>query len=569
MANKKQQIKQEKDTYRKRYRNFKELRWWIAGLLAVCIIITSVLWTVRIGNVLNRVAELDEAVEQGTVGAAGAFRGTVITGGETKVSLMALSYYYYDAFYTIKESDNFTSDYKAYGLDPEKPLKESEYTALRTWFDELLTKTYEGVDDVVRYAEIARKAGTTLSAEEEKAVEDKIKTLTERAEKEGTTLVDYIDKRYTSGMTVEDLRAAIRLYALGEKQYGIEVDRMLQCTDGEIEAYYEANASSLITADYAFFKFYGKEKEQLASMEKSFTDCKTKEEFLGNIEKNLKNQGLTDKQVSDYVEQSVRRIDYTEKDEMSKWAFETNKGAGDSFVEYGEEDGNVYCVVYHLIRPGEKVLRPSANARSIMISGDGFTTPQAAKAQADKIYNLAVEDGTEEYFATLAKNHSFDLDVARYGGEYADIVPGDVVEEYEEWVFEDGRKYGDIGMVKSGDDYHIIFFIKSGDPCWKVTAKNAMVDERMERFAERIKTEIPLIKDEATVNTKLPDNLATEYDRDYVVLERDGKLVYKITFKFTTVLAEVIMSAVSLVALGFTVWAFVYTAKLKKKYGYE
>ena len=56
-------------------------------------------------------------------------------------------------------------------------------------------------------------------------------------------------------MTVEDLRAAIRLYALGEKQYGIEVDRMLQCTDGEIEAYYEANASSLITADYAFFKF--------------------------------------------------------------------------------------------------------------------------------------------------------------------------------------------------------------------------------------------------------------------------------------------------------------------------
>ncbi len=569
MANKKQQIKQEKDTYRKRYRNMKELRWWIAGLLLVCIVITSSLWVVRIGKVVNRIVELEKAVEQGDVGATDEFRGSVISGGKTNVSLMALSYYYYDAFYTIREDDNFKSDYEAYGLDPEKPLKESEYTALRTWFDELLTKTYESVDDVVRYAELARKAGTTLSAEEERAAEDKIKALTERAEKEGTTLVDYIDKRYAPGMTVEELRSAIRLYMLGEKQYGIEVDRMLQCTDGEIEAYYEANESSLITADYAFFKFYGQKKEQLASMEKSFTDCKTKEEFLGNIEKNLKNQGLTDKQVSDYIEQSVRRIDYTEKDAMSKWAFETNKGVGDSFVEYGEEDGNVYCVVYHLIRPGEKVLRPSANARSIMISGDGFTTPEGAKAQAEQIYKLAVEDGTEENFATLAKQHSFDLDVARYGGEYADIVPGDVVAEYEEWVFEDERKYGDIGMVKSGDDYHIIFFIKSGDPCWKVTAKNAMVDERMERFSETLKTEIPLIKEENIVNTKLPDNLATDYERDYVVKEEDGKLVYKIRFEFKTVVAEFIMSVVSVVALGFTVWAFVYTARLKKKYGYE
>ena len=550
----KEQKKQEKDAHRRKYRALKELRWWVAGLLAVCIGLSVYAGIDR--------AQRNEAL-QGLASGNEYRDNIVITGGETVVSLMDMCYYFYDAYYNIMENDRFQSEYGAYGLDPANPLKEMDYTPLRTWFDELLKGTYEGVDSVVRYAEIARQEGTTLDAEDEKAIEEQIEKLSKKAAKEGTTLENYLDYRYGPGMTVEDARSAIRLYKLGEKQYGLSMDDMLHCTDEEIEAYYEANKSSLLTADYAFYKFYAEKKEDLEKKAADFTACTTQEEFMSLIEADIRAQGAGDKDVTNYLEQSVRRIDYTEKDDMADWAFSGKSKTGDTFTEYGEN----YCVVYWLIRPGEKITHPSANTRSVLISGSSFESAERAKAVAEEIYQKAVANGTEEYFITLAKENSFDLNTAYYGGEYADIVPGDVVKEYEEWAFTEGRKYGDIGMVESNGDYHIIFYLRTGDACWKVTTKNALVDARVEAMNARLENDIPLIKDEATVNEKLPDDLATDRDRDYVAVYKDGALVYEVDdglFSFMNIM--ILISVLVAIACG---WCFVETARLNKKFGYK
>ena len=93
---------------------------------------------------------------------------------------------------------------------------------------------------------------------------------------------------------------------------------------------------------------------------------KTQDDFLALIEKDIRAQGAQDKDVKNFLEQSVRRIDFTEKDALDEWAFVTNKGPGDTYVEYGENS----CTVFYLIRPGEKITTPSANALSILISGE-------------------------------------------------------------------------------------------------------------------------------------------------------------------------------------------------------
>jgi len=554
MAAKKELKKQEKDKYRNRYRTLKELRWWAAGLLVICIS-------------LNVWAAIDRGERQETLDGLATgekYRdAVVITGGETKLDLMSLSYYFYDAYYDIIESDRFTSDYGAYGLDPEKPLKDLEYTPLRTWFDELLGDTYTGVEQAIRYAELARKEGTTLDAEDEKAVEEEIKAIEKKAKTEGMSLANYLDYRYCAGMTVDDLRTAISLYKLGEKQYTLSIDEMLKCSDEEIEAYYEANKSSLLTADYAFFKFYAEKKSDLEEKAKKFTACKTVEEFMALIEEDVKAQGASDKEASDYLEQSQRRIDYTEKDGVSDWAFSEDRETGDTFVEYGENS----CAVYWLMRAGKKVTRPSANARSILISTASFKNDVAARAFAEELFEKAKNNGTEEYFIELVKENSFDLNTAYYGGEYADIVPGDVVAEYEAWVFEEERKYGDIELVKTGEDYHIIFFLSHGDECWKVTAKNALVDKRQENFTASLEKDIPVTRDEYFVNENLADDLATERDRGYVAEYEDGKLVYRVydgVFSFFNV-----MLCVSIIVLVATVWCFAETVRLNKKYSYK
>lgn len=550
----KAQKKQEKDAHRRKYRALKELRWWLAGLLAVCIAIT--VWAG-----IDR-SDRNKAL-QGLADGKEYRETTVITSGETKVSLMDMCFYFYDAYYNIMESDRFESDYGAYGLDPENPLKEMDYTPLRTWFDELLNNTYEGIDDVVRYAELARKNGTALDTEDEKAIEEKIDKLSEKAKSEGMTLANFLDYRYGPGITVEDVRSALRLYALGEKQYTICMDDMLVCSDEDIDAYYEANKSSLMTVDYVFYKFYGENKAELEKKAESFKACKDENEFLALIEADIRAQGAQDNDVSNYLEQSMRRIDYTEKDAMSDWAFDSKSVRGDSFTEYDENS----CTVYWLIRSSEKVTHPSANTRSVLISGSSFKTKEMAKAAAEDIYNKAVANGTEEYFITLAKENSFDLNTAYYGGEYADIVPGDVVAEYEEWVFTEGRKYGDIGMVESNGDYHIIFYLRAGEPCWKVTTKNALIDARVEAFSARLENDMPLTKDEAIVNEKLPDDLATDRERGYVAVEKDGKLVYEIDDGVFSLFN--IMIAISALVAVASLWCFVETARLKKKYNYN
>lgn len=554
MATKKELKKQAKDKYRNKYRVLREIRWWVLGLLVICIAV----------NVWAAIDRSQRQEELSGLASGDTYReSVVITGGETELSLMSLSYYFYDAYYDIMESDRFVSDYGAYGLDPEKPLKELEYTALRTWFDELLGETYTGVEQAIRYAELARKEGTVLSAEDEKAVEEEIKAIEKKAKDEGMGLANYLDYRYCAGMTVEDLRAAIRLYKLGEKQYTLSVDKMMECSDTEIEAYYDANKSTLLTADYAFFKFYAETKAELEEKAKQFTACKTVDEFMAMIEADVKAQGASDKEASDYLEQSQRRIDYTEKDAVSNWAFSEERVKGDTFVEYEENA----CTVYWLMRSGAKITTPSANARSILISTASFAGDAEARAFAEEIFKKAKADGTEEYFIELVKENSFDLNTAYYGGEYADIVPGDVVAEYEEWVFKEERKYGDIELLKTGDDYHIIFFLSHGDECWKVTAKNALIDKRMENFAASLEEDTPVVRDEYFVNENLADDLATDRSRGYVAVYEDGKLFYKVydgVFSLFNV-----MLCVNLIVFGVTLWCFAETARLNKKYGYR
>ena len=123
------------------------------------------------------------------------------------------------------------------------------------------------------------------------------------------------------------------------------------------------------------------------------------------------------------------------------------------------------------------------NAEGGTKSGDGKTTTysqeewDACKAEAQKILDewLAGE-ATEDSFALLAGEYSEDPGSKSKGGLYTGVTQGYMVEEFNDWIFDETRKPGDYGLVKTSIGYHIMYFSGS-EEIWYTQAKQALLSE--------------------------------------------------------------------------------------------
>lgn len=113
---------------------------------------------------------------------------------------------------------------------------------------------------------------------------------------------------------------------------------------------------------------------------------------------------------------------------------------------------------------------------------DGKTTYSqeewdACKAKAQEILDkwLAGE-ATEDTFAQLAGEYSEDPGSKSVGGLYTGVTQGYMVEEFNDWIFDEARKPGDYGLIKTSIGYHIMYFSGS-EEIWYTQAKKALLSE--------------------------------------------------------------------------------------------
>jgi len=100
-----------------------------------------------------------------------------------------------------------------------------------------------------------------------------------------------------------------------------------------------------------------------------------------------------------------------------------------------------------------------------------------AEAQAILDEWLAGEK-TEESFGALANEKSDDNNGnVTNGGIYTGVVEGDMVEPFNDWIFDESRNPGDYGLVKTQFGYHVMYFVGSSD-IWYTEAKNALLSEK-------------------------------------------------------------------------------------------
>ena len=68
----------------------------------------------------------------------------------------------------------------------------------------------------------------------------------------------------------------------------------------------------------------------------------------------------------------------------------------------------------------------------------------------------------EEHFAELAQQKSSDTGSSANGGLYENVAPGQMVEAFNDWIFDTSRKAGDVGIVETDYGCHLMYFVGPG-----------------------------------------------------------------------------------------------------------
>ncbi len=156
------------------------------------------------------------------------------------------------------------------------------------------------------------------------------------------------------------------------------------------------------------------------------------------------------------------------------------------FVEsgYSKDDGKCVTVRHILLQPND--------------SGDltSYTDDEwaACKTEAELLYQQWQDGGaTEELFDTMARTYS-SCSSASSGGLIENILEGQMVENFENWIMADGLEYGDHGLIQTEYGYHLMFFVE-GDALWRTVAKANVATQKMNVIIEELEVDYPLTVD--------------------------------------------------------------------------
>ena len=379
-----------------------------------------------------------------------------------KVDGMMMAYYIYSSYQTDLQNAGDM------GIDTSAKLKDQYYRGI-SWFDLFAAETKAQMQQVMLFAEKAKEQGMTLTEEERKAQTEYLDS------------VDLTAYNQAIGLTKEDLQRTMELSELATKMYTKMVEDM-NLTDKDLKKYFTENEKYFKTVNYKLAEIpYGEngwfadaataksaaEVFKKVTTSQSFDECLTQfVSTLGGSEENAKQE------VADALHNDEY---YQDENKFMEWAFEKDRKALDLFIHDTGSAYNVYLLTGLPTLP-EKEMR---DVRHILLKSDSFDSDDAAKAEADKILKeYRAGKQTEDAFAALAKKYS--EDAAENGGLYENVSKGEMVETFNDWLFAEDRKAGDVDVVKTEYGYHVMYYVGEGQKLWEVSAENALISKKLD-----------------------------------------------------------------------------------------
>ena len=446
-----------------------------------------------------------------------------VTVGDHEISAAEFNCFFIDAV------SNFYSNYGSYaslfGLDVTKALDQQFYDEENevTWADEFVNSAKENVKAVYGIVDEAKANGFTLSDEDKSSIDAQISSLSAYATLYGYSDAEgYMRAMYGNGANEEVLRAYYEACYTAQA-YQNSVSESLEYTEADIEAKDAENPAAYSTFSYNSYylaanKFLQggtkgeddtvtySDEEQAAAVEaakeaaESLTGVSSIKEFdkaIAALEINAEVENAASTASNDTAYDYVNSV-------IQSWVTSSKREEGDMKViastttdEDGNETTNGYYVVYFTARNDNEVLLQ--NVRHILAKFEGGTTDDngtttysdeekaAAKETAEQILaDWKAGEATEESFAALANEKSDDGD-GTTGGLYENVYPGQMVTNFNDWLFDESRASGDTDVVETEYGYHVMYYVGAGEQTYRdYQIENALRTEAMNAWYTEI-----------------------------------------------------------------------------------
>lgn len=438
--------------------------------------------------------------------------------GDYTLSSVDVNYYYIDA---VNQFVSQNQTYISILMDTTKPLNEQIYNKETgaTWADTFVDSATTAIKDTYALYDAAVKAGHKLTEAEQKAVDSNISNASLYAMYYGySNLTAYLRAMYGNGATEESYRNYLEVSALANSymsayadtlEYDAEALKAFQeKTPHRYNSYtfatYYVNASSFRTGgtkdDKGNTTYTDEEKAAAVEAAKNaanllaggdYADLAAFNAAIKALPVNKENPSagatenkavLFDDLSSLFQDWIIGKVESEDKD--AEPTYELRKEGDMTVIENATGTGDNKVVNgYYVVRFGSLTMNDFAmkNVRHVLIKFEGGTTDSTtgvttysdeekatAKNTAEKLLAEWVEAGdlSEDSFAELAKKNSKDGNAAS-GGLYEDVYPGQMVEPFEEWLYDAERKVGDYGIVETQYGYHIMFFVGDSEQTFR------------------------------------------------------------------------------------------------------
>lgn len=462
------------------------------------------------------------------------------TADKDRISVAEYEYYYRMYFnYYYQMSQQYETYYGSYygegagkmmtGYDYTKTPANQEFVANEeagltidekygknpTWADYFEQESLKEANSSTQLYKKALAEGYELNKDEQKELDEFIESLTSNAEQDGYSLDAYLRTNYGRGMSAGLLK---KIYTKQSIVNRYKEDKLAELskdiTDDEIEKEFNKNTKDYTTVDLRNFTFSpaitADDKKSKEDIQKANAKLKKKAQaFLEKV--NLSNftqlayEATEDEDQKELMKgepdySSMKDTNYTAiHDYVSKkaadWAFSADRKSGDKqLFEVKDEDGIATYYIYAVENAQKRDNQYPVNVRQILYlvsdsSEESETesghTDKEAKALAEKaLANWKKGDATDESFAKLATKLTEDTGSAENGGLYEDVTKdSNYVEPFLNWCFANGRKKGDTGIIKTDYGYHVMYLSsKSKDPVWKNTVREALANDKFDKY---------------------------------------------------------------------------------------
>lgn len=449
-------------------------------------------------------------------------------GSDQSVTIAEYEYYYMRAYNQVRYQAQYyqyyyqTSNGYDLSLTPEEQTqttKDADGNEI-TWAEKLHEDTLEIIQLHKAYYNEALKMGLKLTKADEAFIDKQIEDLRDEAKSAGSnssssnsenkvtySLNAYLRKVYGGSINERFLRKQLKIQVLAQKYLTERTNEIAKDYDQkDIDAEYKKDTTAY---DFVTFRAYTFKTTELTKEDNETDDALKARQAKANAEvkKNANdfynavtndatftakakelNKDTADYNVDKETKYSMLKstAQSTFSEDAAKWLFDSSTKVGSKKLFSDEEKGK-YIVVLALSKPHQE---QTVTARHILFqtkdqsSGNDLSEEEIAKkkTQAEDVLKKFNEgDKTEDSFAALANEYNEDTGSSSNGGLYEHIYPGQMVTEFNDWVFDANRKAGDVELVETDYGYHIIYFVaKDGKDYYDSAIRSSKANEDIE-----------------------------------------------------------------------------------------